>query len=85
MALTAPQDALICLIESLDETHERILLGIPKEKWKHGNHLLPCGLCHLVRYVSKALRRSSRCGLGRKRCLTLITSWRKEDPKDAVL
>jgi hypothetical protein len=81
--LTAPQDALVCFIESLDKTYECILLGILKVKWKLVDRL-QCGFVSLRPLCVKSLVKIFAIWFGSE-TTRLVTSWRNEHPKDGAL
>ena len=79
------RDILDDLPATLDETYERILLEIPKEKWKHAHRLLQCLFVSVRPLRVEELAEVLAVRFDTAKTPDLIMSWREEDPEDAVL
>ena len=79
------RDILDDLPMTLDETYERILLAIPKEKWKHAHRLFQCLFASVRPLRVEELAEVLAIRFDTEKTPDLITSWRQEDAEDAVL
>ena len=70
---------------TLDETYERILQGIPKQKWRHAHRLFQCLVAAVRPLRIEELAEIFTIDFGSKAVLRLVEGWRPEDPEEAVL
>ena len=70
---------------TLDETYERILQGIPKQKLQHAHRLFQCLVAAIRPLSVKELAEIFAIEFGSNAALRLVESWRPEDPEEAVL
>src|SRR5258707_1825461 len=70
---------------TLDETYERILQGIPKQKWQHAHRLFQCLVAAIRPLWVEELAEIFAIEFGSSATLNLVEDWRPEDPEEAVL
>jgi Ankyrin repeats (many copies)/Ankyrin repeats (3 copies) len=70
---------------TLDETYERILQGIPKQKWQHAHRLFQCLVAAVRPLRVEELAEIFTIEFGSNVALSLVEGWRPEDPEEAVL
>ena len=70
---------------TLDETYERTLQGIPKQKWQHAHRLFQCLVAAIRPLRVEELAEIFTIEFGSNVALTLVEGWRPEDPEEAVL
>lgn len=70
---------------TLDETYERILDGIPKQKWQHAHRLFQCLVAAVRPLRVEELAEIFAIEFGSNVALSLVEDWRPEDPEEAVL
>ncbi len=70
---------------TLDETYERILQGIPKQKWQHAHRLFQCLVAAIRPLRVEELAEIFAIEFGSNATLNLVEDWRPEDPEEAVL
>ena len=70
---------------TLDDTYERALQEIPKEKWQHAHRLFQCLVAAIRPLSVKELAEIFTIRFDRDRALDLIEDWRPENPEEALL
>jgi hypothetical protein len=70
---------------TLDETYERTLQGIPKQKWQHAHRLFQCLVAAIRPLRVAELAEIFTIEFGSNVALSLVEGWRPEDPEEAVL
>ena len=70
---------------SLDETYERMLQGIPREKFEHASRLFQCMVAAVRPLRVKELGELFAIEFGANNAPKLVEGWRPENPKEAVL
>jgi hypothetical protein len=70
---------------TLDETYERTLQGIPKQKWQHAHRLFQCLVAAIRPLRVEELAEIFTIEFGSNVAHSLVESWRPEDPEEAVL
>src|SRR6267154_3727398 len=70
---------------TLDETFERTLQGIPKQKCQHAHRLFQCLVAAIRPLRAEELAEIFTIEFGSNAVLTLVEGWRPEDPEEAVL
>jgi hypothetical protein len=70
---------------TLDETYERTLQGIPKQKWQHAHRLFQCLVAAIRPLRVEELAEIFIIEFGSNVALSLVEGWRPEDPEEAVL
>jgi hypothetical protein len=70
---------------TLDDTYERMLQGIPKEKFEHANRLFQCMVAALRPLRVEELAELFAIEFGPNNVPNLVSGWRPEDPEEAVL
>jgi hypothetical protein len=70
---------------TLDETYERILQGIPKQKWQHAHRLFQCLVAAIRPLRVEELAEIFTIEFDSNAALSLVEGWRPEDPEEAVL
>ena len=70
---------------TLDDTYERMLQGIPKEKFQHASRLFQCMVAALRPLRVEELAEIFAIGFGPNDTLNLVVDWRPENPEEAVL
>ena len=70
---------------TLDETYERTLQGIPKQKWQHAHRLFQCLVAAVRPLRVEELAEIFAIEFGSNVALGLMEDWRPEDPEEAVL
>ena len=70
---------------TLDETYDRILQGIPKQKWQHAHRLFQCLVAAIRPLRVKELAEIFAIEFGSNAAPSLVEGWRPEDPEEAVL
>jgi hypothetical protein len=70
---------------TLDETYERTLQGIPKQKWQHAHRLFQCLVAAIRPLRVEELAEIFTIEFGSNVALGLVEGWRPEDPEEAVL
>ena len=70
---------------TLDGTYERILEGIPKQKWQHAHRLFQCLVAAVRPLRVEELAEIFAIEFGSNVALGLVEDWRPEDPEEAVL
>lgn len=70
---------------TLDETYERILRGIPKQKRQHAHQLFQCMVAAIRPLRVEELAEIFTIEFGSNVALSLVEGWRPEDPEEAVL
>ena len=73
------------LPETLDETYERTLRGIDREKWEYAYHLFQCLVVSIRPLRVTELAEVLAVRPNAERIPVFDASWRPEDAKDAVL
>jgi len=77
--------ALNSLPITLDDTYERMLEGIPKEKFEHASRLFHCMVAAIRPLGVGELAELFAIDFGRSDVPNLIAGWRPENPEEAVL
>jgi len=77
--------ALDELPTTLDETYERTLEGIPKQKWQHAHRLFQCMVAAIRPLRVEELGELLAIEFGPDVAPTLMEGWRPENAEDAVL
>ena len=77
--------ALDELPDTLDDTYERILQNIPKQKWQHAQRLFQCMVAAIRPLRVKELAEIFAIGFGANVSPKLVEDWRPSDAEDAVL
>ena len=70
---------------TLDDTYERILQGIPKEKFQHARRLLQCIVAAIRPFRVEELAEIFAIEFGPNEVVNLVEGWRPEDAEEAVL
>ena len=70
---------------TLDETYERILQSIPKQKWQHAHRLFQCSVAAIRPLRVEELAEIFAIEFGSSATLNLVEDWRPENPEEAVL
>ena len=70
---------------TLDETYERILQGIPKEKFQHARRLFQCIVAAIRPLRVEELAEIFAIEFGSNEVANLVDGWRPENPEEAVL
>ena len=70
---------------TLDETYERILDGIPKQKCQHAHRLFQCLVAAVRPLRVEELAEIFSIEFGSNVALNFVEDWRPEDPEEAVL
>ena len=70
---------------TLDDTYERILQGIPKEKFEHASRLFQCMVAALRPLRVEELAEIFAIEIGPNAAPNLVEDWRPENPAEAVL
>ena len=70
---------------TLDDTYERMLQGIPKEKFEHASRLFQCMVAALRPLGVEELAELFAIEFGPDDAPNLVAGWRPEDPEEAVL
>ena len=70
---------------TLDDTYERMLQGIPKEKFEHANRLFQCMVAALRPLRVEELAEIFAIELDPNDVPNLVPGWRPENPEEAVL
>ena len=70
---------------SLDDTYERMLQGIPKEKFKHASQLFQCMVAAVRPFRVEELAEIFAIDFGTNNVPNLVAGWRPENPEEAVL
>ena len=70
---------------TLDETYERTLQGIPKQKWQHAHRLFQCLVAAIRPLRVEELAEIFTIEFGSNVANSLVEDWRPEDPEEAVL
>jgi hypothetical protein len=77
--------ALYELPDTLDDTYERILQNIPKQKWQHAQRFFQCMVAAIRPLRVEELAEIFAIGFGADVSPNLVEDWRPSDPEDAVL
>jgi len=78
--------ALDELPTTLDETYERTLEGVPKQKWRHAHRLFQCMIAAIRPLNVEELGEIFAIEFGPNHVVpTLMEDWRPENAEDAVL
>ena len=77
--------ALNELPTTLDETYERALQEIPKEKWQHAHRLFQCLVAAIRPLRVNELAEIFAVKFDADRSPSLMAGWRPENPEEAVL
>ena len=70
---------------TLDDTYERILQSIPKEKFQHARRLLQCMVAAIRPLQVEELAEIFAIEFGPNEVANLVEGWRPENPEEAVL
>ena len=70
---------------TLDDTYERMLQGIPKEKFEHASRLFQCMVAAIRPLRVEELAELFAIEFGSNDAPNLVESWRPENAKEAVL
>ena len=70
---------------TLDDTYERILLSIPKEKFQHARRLLQCIVAAIRPFRVEELAEIFAIEFGQNEVVNLVEGWRPENAEEAVL
>jgi len=70
---------------TLDDTYERMLEGIPKEKFEHASRLFQCMVAALRPLAVEELAELFAIDFGHNNAPNLVAGWRPENPEEAVL
>ncbi len=70
---------------TLDETYERTLQCIPKQKWQHAHRLFQCSVAAIRPLRVEELAEIFAIEFGSSATLNLVEDWRPENPEEAVL
>jgi hypothetical protein len=70
---------------TLDDTYERMLQAIPKEKFQHASRLLQCMVAALRPLRVEELAEIFAIEFGPNNMLNLVADWRPENAEEAVL
>ena len=77
--------ALNELPDTLDDTYERILQNIPKQKWQHAQRLFQCMVVAIRPLRVEELAEIFAIGFGANVSLNLVEDWRPPNAEEAVL
>jgi len=77
--------ALNSLPITLDDTYERMLEGIPKEKFEHASRLFQCMVAAVRPLRVEELAELFAIEFGANGAPNLVAGWRPENPEEAVL
>jgi hypothetical protein len=77
--------ALDELPDTLDDTYERILQNIPKQKWQHAQRLFQCMVAAIRPLRVEELAEIFAIGFGANMSLNLVEDWRPPNAEEAVL
>ena len=77
--------ALDELPDTLDDTYERILQSIPKQKWQHAQRLFQCIVAAIRPLRVEELAEIFAIGFGANVSLNLVEDWRPPNAEEAVL
>ena len=77
--------ALNELPDTLDDTYERILQSIPKQKWQHAQRLFQCMVAAIRPLRVEELAEIFAIGFGANVSLNLVEGWRPPNAEEAVL
>jgi hypothetical protein len=69
---------------TLDDTYERILQNIPKQKWQHAHRLFQCMVVARRPLRVEELAEMFAIGFGPNSAPNLVEDWRPENPEEAV-
>ena len=70
---------------TLDGTYERMLQGIPKEKFEHASRLFQCMVAAVRPLRAEELAELFAIDFGTDDAPNLVAGWRPENPEEAVL
>jgi ankyrin repeat protein len=70
---------------TLDDTYERILQGIPKQKFQHARRLFQCIVAAIRPLRVEELAEIFAIEFGPNEVTNLVEGWRPENPEEAVL
>ena len=70
---------------TLDDTYERMLQGIPKEKFEHASRLFQCMVAAIRPLRVEELAELFAIEFGADNVPNLVAGWRPENPEEAVL
>jgi len=70
---------------TLDDTYERMLQGIPKEKFEHASQLFRCMVAAVRPLRVEELAEIFAIDFGLNHVPNLVAGWRPENPEEAVL
>ena len=70
---------------TLDDTYERMLQGIPKEKFEHASRLFQCMVAAVRPLRVEELAEIFAIEFGANNAPNLVAGWRPENPEEAVL
>ncbi|KAI0270079.1 hypothetical protein BGY98DRAFT_278745 [Russula aff. rugulosa BPL654] len=70
---------------TLDDTYERILQGIPKEKFQHARRLFQCIVAAIRPLRVEELAEIFAIEFGANEATNLVDGWRPDNPEEAVL
>ena len=77
--------ALNELPDTLDDTYERILQNIPKQKWQHAQRLFQCMVATIRPLRVEELAEIFAIGFGANVSPNLVEGWRPPNAEEAVL
>jgi len=77
--------ALNSLPITLDDTYERMLEGVPKEKFEHASRLFHCMVAAIRPLGVEELAELFAIDFGPSDVPNLVAGWRPENPEEAVL
>ena len=69
---------------TLDDTYERTLQNIPKQKWQHARRLFQCMVAAIRPFRVEELAEILAIGFGPGVAPNLVEDWRPENPEEAV-
>ena len=69
---------------TLDDTYERILQNIPKQKWQHAHRLFQCVVAARRPLRVEELAEIFAIGFGPNSASNLVEDWRPENAEEAV-
>ena len=69
---------------TLDDTYERILQNIPKQKWQHAHRLFQCVVAARRPLRVEELAEIFAIGFGPNSASNLVEDWRPSNPEEAV-
>ena len=70
---------------TLDDTYERMLQGIPKEKFEHASRLFQCMVAAIRPLRVEELAELFAIEFGANNVPNLVAGWRPENPEEALL